>query len=223
MPLNLTTGDGDFMPYIKYNAKAGRWFVKGDDGEEFEITNPVLAFDFANIHTGWIVFNEGTGPEKVWDPSLTQMAPKPPGPQKWKRGFQVMVVGDRNSGIGVREFCSTAGAANSAIQYLYAEYEAGAAQNPNKVPVFHCIGVKPINSQHGTNYEPRFEFRQWVDRAKLPGLNAHKAKAPPQRAGNGQPPRGRFEVEDRGGYAVSSMKPAEPPADRDDMDEPIPF
>src|SRR5262245_65033316 len=28
MPLNLSVGDGDFTPYLKYNAKAGRFYVK---------------------------------------------------------------------------------------------------------------------------------------------------------------------------------------------------
>ena len=46
MPLNLSVGDGDFTPYIKYNAKAGRWYVKPEGAtEEVEIVNPALAFD----------------------------------------------------------------------------------------------------------------------------------------------------------------------------------
>jgi hypothetical protein len=55
MPLNLTTSEGEFTPYIKYNAKAGRFYVRPDGGtEDVEISNPVLAFDMANIKTGWI-------------------------------------------------------------------------------------------------------------------------------------------------------------------------
>ena len=28
MPLNLSVSDGDFTPYLKYNAKAGRFYAK---------------------------------------------------------------------------------------------------------------------------------------------------------------------------------------------------
>ena len=41
----------------------------------------------ANIKIGWIFYAEGTGPEKIWDPSPTQMAPKPNDARKFKRGF----------------------------------------------------------------------------------------------------------------------------------------
>src|SRR5690242_8967344 len=113
MPLNLSVGDGDFVPYLKYNAKAGRFYVKPEGAsDEIEITGPVLAFDMANIRTGWLYYAEGSGPEKVWDPSPTQMAPKPPGPKKFKRGFEVMVFGNTmlpgGKPLGLREFSSTA-------------------------------------------------------------------------------------------------------------------
>ena len=95
MPLNLSVNEGDFTPYLKYNAKAGRFYVKAEGAtEEAEILNPLLAFDMAHIRTGWLFYQEGTGPQKVWDPSRDQMAPRPPGPQKWKRGFEVLVYGN---------------------------------------------------------------------------------------------------------------------------------
>src|SRR5262249_45019365 len=174
MPLNLSVNDGDFTPFMKYNAKAGRFYVRAESAtEETEITNPLLAFDMANIRTGWIYYSEGTGPQKVWDPSLEMQAVRPPGPLKWKRGFEVMVFGNAlipgtSQKIGVREFSSTAGNVIGPMLRMYAEYEAGMRMNADKVPVYACTGVKPITGVHGVNYEPLFSLRQWVERSRIP-------------------------------------------------------
>jgi hypothetical protein len=182
MPLNLSVSDGDFVPYIKYNAKAGRWYVKPEGAtEEIEITNPALAFDMANIRTGWLFYAEGSGPEKVWDASQQQMAPRPPGPRKFKRGFEVMVYGNTMVGgkkLGLREFSSTASNVIGAMLRMYAEYESGAATNQGKVPVYICNGVKPINGAYGVNYEPQFTLQSWVDRSRVPDFDKHAEAAP---------------------------------------------
>lgn len=182
MPLNLSVSDGDFTPYIKYNAKAGRWYVKPEGAtEELEITNPALAFDMANIKTGWLFYAEGSGPEKVWDPSPSQMAPKPPGPRKFKRGFEVQVFGNAMVGgkkLGLREFSSTAANVIGAMLRMYAAYEEGSTTNAGKVPVFICNGVKPINGAFGVNYEPQFALQTWVERSRIPDFDKHEeAKA----------------------------------------------
>lgn len=174
MPLNLSISDGDFTPFLRYNAKAGRFYVRAEGAsEETEIHNPLLAFDMANIKTGWLHYSEGAGPQKVWDPSQEQSAPKPPGPQKWKRGFEVMVYGNgiipgTNQKIGLREFSSTAGNVIGPMLRMHADYEAGMIQNAGKIPVYGCSGVKAINGMHGVNYEPLFALKQWVDRTKVP-------------------------------------------------------
>lgn len=178
MPLNLSVGDGDFVPYLKYNAKAGRFYVKPEGAtEEIEITGPVLAFDMANIRTGWLYYAEGSGPEKVWDPSPTQMAPKPPGPKKFKRGFEVMVVGNAilpgGKKLGLREFSSTAGNVIASILRMHSAYEAGMQENPAKAPVFKCTGVKPITGAYGVNYEPQFDLVSWVARERVPEFYEH--------------------------------------------------
>ncbi len=184
MPLNLSVGDGDFTPYIKYNAKAGRWYVKPEGAtEEIEVVNPALAFDMANIRTGWLFYAEGSGPEKIWDPSPSQVAAKPAGPKKFKRGFEVMVFGNAivaGKKLGIREFSSTAANVIAAILRMYAEYEAGMAQNAGKVPVFACTGVKPINGAYGVNYEPQFTLQTWIDRARVPDFDKHIESAPKQ-------------------------------------------
>jgi hypothetical protein len=177
MPLNLSVNDGDITPYLKYNAKAGRFYIRPQgSSEDIEIDRPRLAFDMARIKTGWIFYQEGAGPEKVWDPSQTQQAPRPAGPRKFKRGFEVMVYGnDPLPGIGIiglREFGSTATNVITAIIGMYAEYEKGATAHPGKVPFYACQGVKPIQGAYGTNYEPIFVLKGWIDRAKVPAFDA---------------------------------------------------
>ncbi len=214
MPLNLSISDGEFTPYIKYNAKAGRWYVKPEGAtEEVEIQNPALAFDMANIRTGWLFYAEGSGPEKTWDPSPTQMAARPAGPRKFKRGFEVMVysngiVPGTPHKIGLREFSSTAANVIGAILRMHGEYEAGMVANKGKVPVFACKGVKPITGAYGVNYEPQFTLIQWVDRAKVPAFDEHMASDPP-----------------KPGDTFDSGEPPPHPGTgaRDDMSDEIPF
>lgn len=180
MPLNLTVADGDFVPYIKYNAKAGRWYVKAEgSSEDIEILNPALAFDMANIRTGWLFYSEGSGPEKVWDPSPAQMAARPLGPRKFKRGFEVMVYGNTPVGtkkLGLREFSSTASNVIGAMLRMYESYEKDTIMNPGKVPVFVCKGVKPINGAYGVNYEPQFELQTWIERTRIPDFDKQVEK-----------------------------------------------
>jgi len=179
MPLNLSVNDGEYTPYLKYNAKAGRFYVRPHGATaDIEIERPTLAFDMANIRTGWLYYSEGSGPEKIWDPSPTQMAPKPPGPQKWKRGFEVMVLGNAEipgvGRLGLREFSSTAGSVISAMVQMYADYEAGLAANPGKAPIYSCTGVTAIPGAYGTNYEPVFHLNGWVERARVAAFDEHR-------------------------------------------------
>lgn len=199
MPLNLTVNDGDITPYLKYNAKAGRFYVRPQGAtEDVEVDRPRLAIDMAHIKTGWIFYQEGAGPEKVWDPSPTQMAARPAGPHKFKRGFEVMVFGADQvpviGKIGLREFSSTAANVISAILGMYSDYERGMAANPGAVPFYACLGVKPIQGAFGTNYEPQFVLKGWVPREKIPAFNAPPPSdgdigwdTPPVQATNGSP------------------------------------
>lgn len=187
MPLNLTINDGDFVPYLKYNAKAGRFYAKAEGGSgEVEIINPLLAFDMSRIKTGWLFYSEGSGPEKVWDASPEVASPRPAGPRKFKRGFEVMVIGNAKipgtqERLGLREFSSTATNVITSMLRMFAEYEAGLAANRGKVPVYACTGVVPITGSYGVNYEPTFALKQWVERARVPEFDTHAGTQTVQR------------------------------------------
>jgi len=160
---NPAGGDGGFTPFLKYNAKAGRFYTKEDKqgAEEFEVSNMTAIFDLENIKTGWMLFNPGVAPMKTFDPSLSQAAPKPG--DGFKRGFELLAYSEKNL-LGLREFSSTAGAVIDAMNHLYDAWEAGRGGNPGKLPVVKCAGVTPVTNKHGTNYAPKFEIVSWADR-----------------------------------------------------------
>jgi len=90
MPLNIEPrAGGDFIPYCKFDARAGRWFTKTDSGEEAEVRGLTAVFDLQNIKLGWLLFTEGGAPDAVWDNGAVAAAPTP----KHRRGFAARMTG----------------------------------------------------------------------------------------------------------------------------------
>lgn len=167
MPLNIG-GSGTIKPYVKFNAKADKWFVRGPDGDDQEITRPTFLLDLKNICTGWFRFLEGQAPERVIDPSLDHPAPAPG--EGFKRGFVVMAFSQKFFG-GAVEFSSASIHLSNAIRELYSAFEEQGAkpENRGKIPVIACTGSDPMKDKFGTNYKPRLEIVKWADRpAELP-------------------------------------------------------
>lgn len=186
---NPATG-GEFKVFVKYNAKAGRWYTKEDkpEADEFEVTNMTAIFDMDNLRTGWFLFAPGVAPVKQFDPSLTEPSPKPG--EGFKRGFELDVYSDKNL-HGLREFASTAGAVIEAMNDLYDDWQANKAANPGKLPVVKCVGVSPVTNKHGTNYRPQLEIVSWADRpAEMTGAPtaASPVPAPAAKAEHTPPP-----------------------------------
>jgi hypothetical protein len=152
---------GDFIPYVKYDARAGRWFTKSDSGDVVEVANATFVVDLENLKTGWFHYEEGQAPQVTLDPSLTEAAPKPNADAK--RGFRVLMHSDKNLG-GLREFTSTAAVVIEAFNGLYDAYQAGKGANAGKLPVVKAKGVTAVKSAKSTNYQPVLEIVQWVDR-----------------------------------------------------------
>lgn len=165
MGLNIVQS-GEFRPYCKYNAKAGRWYVKKDE-EETEVPNPTFVADFDNIKTGWFLFLEGQAPNIVHDPSLSQAAPKPS--DAHKRGFELNLFSQSLFG-GVVVMTAASMHLNNAINEVYEQYEAQRGANAGKLPVISCTGTTPMKDKMGTNYKPNLTLVKWVDRpAELNG------------------------------------------------------
>jgi len=161
MALNFGAAQGDFLPFLKYNAKAGRFYKKEGDSE-VEVQSPVFVADFANIKTGWFFYAEGMAPNVVFDESLTQPAAKPS--DKHKRGFKVNIFSKTIFDGGVAEFASASMHACAAMNDLYTQYEAAANANVGKVAVVKCTGATPMKDKMGTNYRPVFTIEKWVAR-----------------------------------------------------------
>lgn len=171
-------GDGEFTVYVKYNAKAGRWYTKDDapGATEFEVVNMTAVFDIPNLKTGWFLFQAGSAPDKAINAQLSAWGPKPS--DAHKRGFQINLFSDKNL-LGVREFASTAGSVIEAMNGLYDAYLAAPEAAQGKLPVVRCAGVLPVTGKHGVNYAPVLEIVAWVDRPAKLGEVTAKAMADP--------------------------------------------
>jgi hypothetical protein len=178
-----TGGDGDFKVYVKYNAKAGRWYTKEDkpDAEDFEVADMTAVFDFKSLKTGWFLFAPGVAPVRQLNDELRHWAPKPS--PDFKQGFQIDLFSNKNL-LGVREFASTAGAVIDAMNDVYDDYDKSPESKAGKLPVVKCTAVKPIVSKHGTNYQPVLEILSWVDRPAE--LTADNTPEPQSSAGQMQ-------------------------------------
>jgi hypothetical protein len=149
MGLNIG-GSGTIKPYVKYNAKADKWFVRSPEGGDQEITRPTFLLDLKNISTGWLRFREGQAPERMIDPSLDRAAPSPG--EDFKRGFVVAAYSPKFFG-GAVEFSSASIHLSNAIR-----------EHRGKVPVVSCSGSEPMKDKYGTNYRPKLDIVKWVDR-----------------------------------------------------------
>lgn len=159
MALNLGSSGGDFLPFLKYNAKAGR-FYKRVDKTDVEVPPPSFVADLGNIKTGWFAYAEGQAPSIVYDANLSTPALKPS--DKHKRGFKFNIFG-KDPIPGVMEFSSASMHACASLNEVYTIYEAEAPKNDGKMPVIQCTGVVPQKDAMGTNYKPTFVISKWVD------------------------------------------------------------
>jgi hypothetical protein len=164
MPLNIGA-TGSIKPYVKFNAKADKWFAKGETGD-VEIGRPTFIADLPNITTGWLRFLEGQAPERVMDNSLDRAAPSPG--SGFKRGFVLAVYSQKFFG-GFAELSSASIHMGNAIREVYSAFETERGSHPGQVPVIACTGSEPMKDRYGTNYRPKLEIVKWVDRpAELP-------------------------------------------------------
>lgn len=182
MPLNLPTSGGDFAPFIKYNAKAGRFYIRIEGQEhEQEVPSPTLVIDLANIKTGWVNFPLSGPPRTAWGDD--EMPPD--NDQRWKRGFKVNVYGE--APVGLREWMSNSMNCNAALVKMYDEWEKRPeAKDYAKVPWFRLQRVEPVQGQYGTNYEPVFELGGFTERAGRFPERATQAAPPASANGEAQ-------------------------------------
>lgn len=201
MGLGLQTessGGGNFLPIIKFDARAGRVFrsdrSQGSDGmystTPTDITRSFKAvMDMENVEVGYINFATGGAPSFVLVP-LGDPMPQNPG-EGYKQGFRIELKLHADCGGDVREFSSCAKVVLKGFDLLHDAYVAGEKENPGKLPVVvlkDTIAVTSEGKQKSTNYQPVFEIVGWTarprdwthtPRAKVVQTNPAPAKAPP--------------------------------------------
>lgn len=189
-------GGGDFMPIIKYDARAGRMFRMDRDldaGGEWEsksvdiTSNFAAVFDLENIETGWLLFAAGTAPDIK---TVRHGEPVPPRPtDQHKQGFRLTVKLAKECGGDVREFCASAKSVLFPIDELHTAYLAGAKANPGMLPLVKMTGTEAISTKSPkgttTNYAPVFEIVKWVKRPDGLDGKPKAAPAPPAPAATG--------------------------------------
>jgi hypothetical protein len=156
----LNLGGGDITPYLKFNSKAGRWYIK-EGQKDVEIVNPTFVADLYNLATGWFKFQEGSAPSRIMDPNILTAAPAPED-KGYKRGFILKLMLDGRD--GVFELSSTSGLVRKAIDSLLDDFERGYHQHYGELPVVVVKGVEPKKGMHGVNYRPVFAISCWVER-----------------------------------------------------------
>lgn len=157
--LDISNGSGEFTPWVKYNAKAGRWYIRGESGD-VEVQSPTFVADFTNIKTGWFYYSAGQAPQQVLDPSLTERAPKPEHGD-FKRGFVLNLFSNDSFG-GVVELSATSASLSGPINELYSDFEKNSKDG--KLPVVEFVRADAVTGNHGTNYTPVFKVVKYVDR-----------------------------------------------------------
>ena len=200
--MQSNTGGEDFKTFIKYNAKAGRWYTKEDkaDAEEFEVRDMTAVFDFGSLRTGWFLFAPGVAPIKQLNDEISTFMPRPA--EGFKQGFQINLFSNKNL-LGIREFASTAGIVIDSMNELYDVATAAPEKNEGKLPVVKCTDVRPVTGAHGTNYAPVFQIVDWV--ARPPELTEEVKQGEGNGAGGHKP-----QADNGGGFD-------------DDLDDSVPF
>jgi hypothetical protein len=176
-----TSNGGDFLPIVKYDARAGRIFRvdRVDTGGQFvsepvDITRNFKAIvDLENIETGWINFASGGAPDFKLVP-MGSILPGRPSDQH-KNGIRLMLKLAKECGGDkpIREIAGTSKAFLSGVEKLYHDYTARKDKEGegDKLPVVVLKDTTPITSGQGakqsTNYVPVFEIVGWALRGDL--------------------------------------------------------
>lgn len=176
MPLGFKRSSGDFLPIVKFDARAGRFFRRDrvdNDNTEVDITSIFKAvFDMENIEVGYMLFMPNQAPEFHMVRAGEAYPQEPNDGGDWKQGFRIVLklaasCAGSIPDVAVREFCSTAGVVKDSLEALHVAYFEGLAANPGKLPVVSLKDVVAVTSKgktKTTNYGPVLVIDSWVPR-----------------------------------------------------------
>ena len=177
MGLGLTkSGDGgDWLKFVKFNAKEGKWQIKNDDGEDIWLEKKFkAAFDFDNIKTGKMKFQNGMPPSKIFDSEVG--AGDAHAPEDHKQGFEIHVY---SKSLGVRELASTSMHVSKQMNAIYGDWEKAKGDNAGKVAVVECTEIQDNADKNG-NHAPVLKIVSWMDRpAEFDDVGGGNTTPPP--------------------------------------------
>ena len=195
--VNVSTNTGgDFVPIVKYDARAGRLFRidKDETGSNpVDITKNFRAvFDFEQVEVGWILFSAGGAPDFRMAPYGAPNMPERP-TADYKQGVRMRIKLSPACGGDVREIAGTSAAFLRGINALHDEWMGQKAANTGKLPIVSLEDTLPVESGAGakrsTNYQPVFRIVGWAPRpADMPLANGHVEPAPATRPAATRPP-----------------------------------
>jgi hypothetical protein len=169
--VNVSNGEGgNFLPIVKYDARAGRLFRVDKDqtgSNPVDITRNFKAvFDFEEVEVGYILFAAGGAPD------FQMVRYGAPMPQRrtaeHRPGVRLKLKLAAGCGGDVRELAGTSNVFLRAINGLHDDYLAEAPANPGKLPVVELTDTIPVETGGGakrsTNYQPVFTITGWAAR-----------------------------------------------------------
>lgn len=186
MSLGINTqASGDFKPYIKYDARAGRIFrVPNKEAGEQNAVDITMSFvglmDLQHIKVGWLDFPTGAAPEYIVQ-DVSKGLPQKPNGGKHKQGFvmSVMLPGDPT----VYEMASSSKATVESFNVLHDAFSAAPEAKAGQLPIVKMVNTLIVETQskNGTtrNYQPVWQITGWNPRpAAMPAVVAsHNAPA----------------------------------------------
>jgi hypothetical protein len=234
MPFSMQSANsGVFLPIVKWNAVAGKFFIVNREvgGEQRHIevpNNTQFAIDFGTLEAGYVSFGQ-QGPTRTMVPYYEGVS-MPGQPQDrdaenrliMKPGFWIKVAG--NALEGVREWCSNASSLLNAMDELYQLYRTSPEAARDQIPIVVIRGTNTIVTGSGarksTNYAPIFEIISWIQRpAELLGprttpIPAAAPAAPPASPAAWTPPPAA--------PVMPATPPVTPPAPQRPATSPLP-
>lgn len=165
-----STGGGDILPIIKFDAKSGD-FIKQDrvnvngnwEKQEEDLSLPTkIAFDFENLQVGWLSFASGAPDFRMV--KVGEAMPEKPSDEH-KQAFRLKIYKPE---LGVREFSHSAKTVIKALDALHNQFEAEKGHNEGKVPIVNISGLQTVkvNSPQGELRfkAPEWSISEWIDR-----------------------------------------------------------
>jgi hypothetical protein len=177
-PIEPSSG-GDFLPIVKYDARAGRIFrmdrVDNGSGYESDAVDITPIFkaltDFENLEVGWINFPPGSAPNFKLVPIGTQLPDRPSAVHKNGLRFMLKLSKDCGGDKPIREIAGTSKAFLSGIEAVYMVYLAERGKYPGKLPVITLEKTTLVKTGSGertsANYHPTFTISGWAPRGDL--------------------------------------------------------